>query len=588
MSPDIILTLLVLIGLLIALIRDLARPDFLFIGALGVLLLFGVVSPAQAFTGFSNQAVFTVGALFIVAAGVQRTRALSSVERLIFDDNSSPRWVMIKMMSSTAAFSAFLNNTPIVATLMPQVQEWAERRGVAASRFLIPLSYAAISGGVVTLIGTSTNLIVSGMLVERGMEPLGFFELTWIGLPAAIIVFIYFSTIGYGRMPEHTNQLQRKGQGNGNSYQFDFKIPVDSELNGLTVDEAGLRALDDVFLIHIRRKNQIIGPIGPEFLLEDGDVLTFAGEMNHVDKLAERKGLLRTVPVLDKEVMELPVFDAVVAPSSPVAGKTLKEFGFREYYRGVVLGIQRRNEVIRGAIGQIKIQPGDLLLIEAKPGFDERWNAAKEDFYLVSKKGVRSLPADNKAPVAILILAAVIVPAAIGLMPIVTTSFAGAIAMVLAGCVKRSHLFDSLNLPILIVIAAAIGVGQAMEASGLAELAASHLLGITSGMGIIFLIAAVYFCTNILTEIVTNNAAAVLMVPLALAAAIGAGIDPHAAAVTVAVGASASFLSPIGYQTNLMVMSAGGYAFTDYFKAGLPVTIIFFVTTIYVVNLMFV
>lgn len=584
MGIDALITLAVILAVLICLAKEIARPDFIFMGGLGFLLFSGVLTPNQAFSGFSNQAVFTVGALFIVAAGIQKTRALTFIEQRIFTDTASPRLVMVRMMGSTAFMSAFLNNTPIVAMLMPQVQDWAERTGHAASRLLIPLSYAAISGGVITLIGTSTNLIVSGMLEERGMEPLGFFELTWIGLPAAIIIFIWFATFGYNTLPDRQKK-DKSTQTGGNAYQFDLKIPEHSEFHHCTVDEAGLRSLDDVFLVHIRRNKQIIGPIGPEFLLEKGDVLTFAGSFQSVDKLAERKKLERSVPVLDSTLKDLPIFEAVVAPTSPLVGKTLKSFGFREIYRGVVVGIQRRDELLRGALGQIVIKPGDLLLIEAKDGFQQRWNAEKNDFYLVTKKGERDQPAGEKAGIALLILAGVIVPAALGLIPIVTTSFVGALLMVLTGCVKKTSVFSALNLPILIVIAAAIGVGRAMETSGLAESAALLMLELTDGLGILVLIAGIYLITNILTEIVTNNAAAVLMVPLALSAAIGVGIDPHAAAVAVAVAASASFLTPIGYQTNLMVMSAGGYAFKDYFKAGLPVTLIFMITTVVMVGL---
>ena len=555
-------------------------------GVLAALLAFGVLSPEQAFAGFSNQAVFTVGALFIIASGIQKTRALSFIERRIFDDFSSPRFILIKMMGSTALMSAFLNNTPIVAMLVPQVQEWAERSGNAASRLLIPLSYAAISGGVITLIGTSTNLIVSGMLAEREMEPLGFFELSWIGLPAAFIIFVYFASFGYKRLPDYSRNGKKAGPGvAGDAYQFDVRVPQGSELHKLSVDEAGLRALDDVFLIHVRRYDQILGPIGPNFLLEEGDILTFSGQFDAVEKLSIRKGLERDVPVLDAKTKDLPVYEAVVAPSSPLVGKTLKEFEFREQYRGVVVGIQRRNETLRGALGQIPVKAGDLLLIEAKSGFREKWNAAKDEFYLVTERGMRDLPAGEKAPLALLTLLAVVLPAAFGLLPIVTTAFLGAIVMVLSGCVNRKQLFTSLNLPILIVIAAAIGVGQAMEASGLAETGAQLILQATaaSGLGVIAVIIAIYIITNILTEIITNNAAAVLMVPLALSAALSTGIPPHAAAVTVAVAASASFLTPIGYQTNLMVMSAGGYSFKDYFKAGLPVTLIFLITTVGVV-----
>jgi di/tricarboxylate transporter len=582
MGWEAVFSLLVIVGILFSLAREVAAPAFIFMTGLAALLLAGVLSPREAFSGFSNPAVVTVGALFIIAAGVQKTRALAFAERFIFTDRGSPRAVMLRMMGSVAFLSAFFNNTPIVAMLLPQVQDWAERTGNAASRLLIPLSYAAISGGVVTLIGTSTNLIVSGMLEDRGLSPLGFFDLAWIGLPSAALTFVWFATFGYHSLPDHRKR-KTHGSSNGEAYQFDLKIPSDSPLCHQTVEEAGLRALDEVFLLHVTRNRQTVGPIGPEFMLAGEDILTFAGNYRAVNNLARRKQLEPNVPALEGVFSDLGIFEAVVASSSPLVGKTLKRFGFREHYRGVVVGIQRRDELLRGALGQIEIKTGDLLLIEANEGFQHRWNVAKDHFYLVTKRGDRDLPAEERASIALLILAGVVVPALLGLMPIVVTAFAGAILMVLSGCVRLTSLSTATNLPILAVIAAAIGVGQAMDSSGLAEAAAGVMLGVTAGSGVLFLVLGIYVVTNTLTEVITNNAAAVLMVPLAISAALSAGMDPHAAAVTVAVAASASFVTPIGYQTNLMVMSAGGYAFKDYFKAGLPVTLIFLMTTVLMV-----
>jgi di/tricarboxylate transporter len=648
-------TLIVIGGILVLLLRDRARPEFIFTGGLGLLLAGGILTPSQAFSGFSNEAVFTVGALFIIAAGVQKTRALGFLEKLIFPDHTGIRGVMIRMMGATAVMSAFLNNTPIVAMLIPQVREWADRTGKPVAKLLIPLSYAAIVGGIVTLIGTSTNLIVSGMLVQRGYAPLGFFELTWIGLPAVILVLLWFIIAGHGFLPDRnitemaddieygigsagtggkledvkgnvnvdgnfysaSNSIQkdkgnrngttlagmvtgeaveenshgavsgnRPGRGNGNSYQFDLKVPAHSPLVNQTVEQAGLRALGNAFLVHIHRNGHIIGPVGPTHRLENDDVLTFIGEMKHVDDLAVRKGLVHTVPVLDEPADEdLPLFEAVVSASSPLVGRTLKNTGFRDRYRGVVVGIKRRDETIRGALGNIPILPGDLLLIESNPGFDERWNGNRHDFYLVSGKGRRDLPVSRKAPVALTILISMVGAAAAGWVPVVTAAFVSAILMILTGCVQTRQIFGAMNLPILLVIASALGVGQALETTGLAYAGGTLLLDLTSSYGFIAVIIAIYVTTNLLTEVITNNAAAVLMVPLAMASAYEIGMDPHAAAVTVAVAASASFLTPIGYQTNLMVMGAGGYRFSDYFRAGIPVTLILMTVTVTMVYL---
>jgi len=543
----------------------------------------GVLSPEQAFTGFANQAVFAVAALFVVAAGVQRTRALEFLDRTIFRDGLGIRSVLFRMMGSTSFFSAFLNNTPIVAMLIPQVQGWAKRSGFSASRLLIPLSYAAIVGGTITLIGTSTNLIVSGMIVERGHEPLSFFQLSWVGLPAAVLVMAYFSTIGYKTLPKYDNEDDRI-LNNDNDYHFDLKVPPGSDLAYKTVEEAGLRALGNLFLVHVHRKGHIVGPVGPHFILEEGDILTFTGDLASVDDLAARKKLERAVPVLDDTAESFPLFEAVVSPSSSLVGKSLKESRFRDRFGGVVLGIQRRSETIRGALGRVPVKAGDLLLIEAKPGFDEKWNKDTTEFYLVSRKGNHNIPMSEKAPLMLVIVLAMILSVTLGVLPMVAAALMAALIVLLTGIVKRGEVLGAVNLPILLVIAAAIGVGQALEVTGIAQTAGGFILSQTQILGVVVLIAALYAMTNILTELITNNAAAVLMLPLALVAGIEAGLDPHAVAVTVAIASSASFLTPIGYQTNLMVMSAGQYKFTDYLRTGFPVTVILMILTVAVVN----
>lgn len=574
-------TLLVLTGLVLSLVREWVRPELAFLTTLGLFLGSGIITPEEAFTGFSNEAVFTVGSLFVVAAGVQHTRALGFVERQLLPDEGSLSGALARLMGTTASLSAFLNNTPIVAMLIPQVQLWSERSGHAVSKLLIPLSYAAITGGIITLVGTSTNLIVSGMLIERGFAPLGFFELTWIGLPAAILVFFWFVFVGHRTLPDRS--ARDNGQGSNERYQFDLEVPTNSPLAGKQVRDAGLWSLDQAFLMHIHREGTTISPIGPNHVLQPGDLLTFVGEIRQVDNLAHRKGLLRAVPQLHHDGdpdEEFTLYEAVLSSSSPLIGRTLRETRFLDRYHGVVVGIQRRDENFHGSIGEIPLRPGDLLLIEANEGFDDQWNSVKEEFYLVTPREFRSPPATRKAPVALGILAVVVGLAATGLVPIAISSFLGALLVILTGCLPYRQLYGALNLPILLVIASAIGLGQAIEQSGLAQAGASLLLESVAPLGVIAVIIALYVTTNLLTEIVTNNAAAVLMLPLGMLTATEMGLEPHAAAVTVAVAASASFLTPIGYQTNLMVMGAGEYRFTDYLRAGLPVTIILMSLTV--------
>lgn len=585
MTIHAIITIVTILAVLVALFKEVTRPDVIFIVGLVFLMVTGVLSPNQAFSGFANPAVFTVGALFIVAAGIQRTRALGFLDKMVFNDAFSARKVLIRMMASTAGMSSFLNNTPIVAMLIPQVQQWSERTGIPASKLLIPLSYAAIVGGIVTLIGTSTNIIVSGMLEQRGIEPLALFELSWIGLPAAIILVVWFATIGYRMLPARKSVAETDGNtSNGSGYQMDLKVNSDSELIGKTVEEAGLRGLQNAFLIHVHRQGRIVGPIGPHFILDGGDLLTFIGDVKAIDELSVQKSLVRGAPVLDASQPDLPLFEAVVAPTSMLVGKTLKEIEFRERFHAVVIGIQRQSDEIRGAIGNLPIQAGDLLLIESKEGFDERANNDKDNFYLVTQKGARQLPVDSKSRLALVLTLSMIVVATLEIIPIVTAAMITAGIMIYTGCVRKGQIMAALNFPILLVIAAAIGMGQAIETTGLAVMAAGLINDYTTFLGPIAVIAGIYILTNILTELITNNAAAVLMLPIALALGVETGITAHAMAVTVAVAASASFLTPIGYQTNLMVMGAGRYRFKDYLKAGFPVTIFMMVLTIFMVQ----
>jgi len=574
-------TLAAIALMLVALLKEFARPDMIFLGTLGLLLLFGILSPEEAFNGFSNRAVLTVAALFIVATGIQNTGALSFTDRLLFAHSGGLLNVLFRLMITTASMSAFLNNTPIVAMLMPRVQAWSEKSGVSTSKLLIPLSYAAILGGMTTLIGTSTNVLVSGLMQASGYRGLGLFDLTWVGLPAAICAILYFVLIGHRLLPNRTMGGEASFGDKFENYFFEVQTSSTSPLIGKTVEEAGLRSLKEAYLVHLHRNGEII-PSSPEVRLRAGDVLTFRGNVLMLDTLLERPGFERVVAEVETETrMTLPLYEAVVSPASRLVGKSLSKAGFREQFQGVVLGIQRQDTLIEGPLGTIPIRSGDLLLIEAQPGFDRRWNGKRTDFYLVAphRPGVMK-PQPGKAPIALLILVALVGFAATGVAPIVTTAFIGALAMLGTRCLRGWEARRAIDLPVLIVIAAALGIGRAIESTGLADVVANTLVNSTAVLGPVAVLAAVYFATSILTEFITNNAAAALMLSIGLASARDLAIAPEAFAIAIAIAASASFLTPIGYQTNLMVMAAGGYRFSDYTRAGIFVNLIVAVVAI--------
>jgi di/tricarboxylate transporter len=477
-------------------------------------------------------------------------------------------------MLSTSLLSAFLNNTPIVAMFTPRVQQWANKLGRSPSLFLIPLSYSAIVGGLITLIGTSTNIVVSGLMEEHGLPALGMFDLRWIGLPAALAVAIYFALIGHRLLPDRHAKSPAIDKGLKDC-MFDLQVSDRSPMIGRTVEESRLRSLGGAYLAHVDRHGHLI-QAGPGEVLQSGDVLTFVGDSTELDKLLELPGLERVVSAIDiSEDHTLPLYEAVVAPTSYLAGRTLREVSFREQYGGVVLAIQRRDKQRTGSLGRIRLQAGDLLLIEASTDFARRWNAKREEFYIVSpNRPRRKKPKLKKAPLAICIMLGMVVVAATGVLPLVTAGFVAALAMVGTRCLRLGDARRAVDMSVLIVIAAALGIGKAVEVTGLAAVMADGIVGLTRGWGVVGVLVALYVSTNVLTELITHKAAAVLMVPVALAAALDLGYNPKAFALVVAVGAAASFMTPIGYQTNLMVMAAGGYQFKDYFKAGLPVSLL--------------
>ena len=571
-------TLGVIGAMMFALVKGLTRPDFILLGSLAVLLVLGILTPQEAFAGLSNSAVLTVGALFVVAAGVQNTGALRFTDQLLFPRTANLPLATARLMFTTASMSAFLNNTPIVAMLIPRVHAWCRKLGVPPSKMLIPLSFGAIVGGMTTLIGTSTNLLVAGLMETLGYEPLGMFDLAWVGIPAALMAILYFSIVGHRMLPDRSRPGERFGDGLKDC-MFELRVASGSALIGQTVEEAGLRALEDAYLVHLRRGTEII-PSSPEAALRAGDVLAFVGSASVIDRLLALDGLERTQESVHEQAdLVLPLYEAVVSPASALVGKNLRDVGFREHYQGVVLGIQRRDAAIQGPLARVPLQAGDLLLIEARNGFDKRWNQNRDEFYLVAPRRpevARAKP--GRAPLALAILVGVVLAAALNITSIVTAAFVGALAMIATGCIRGREARKAVDIQVLIVIAAALGIGRAIETTGLATTIAHGITDQASVLGALGVVAAVYIVTSVFTELITNNAAAALVIGIALAASEDLGLPPEAFAVTVAIAASASFLTPIGYQTNLMVMSSGGYRFSDFIRSGMAVSLIVFLT----------
>ncbi|MBW3577838.1 MAG: SLC13 family permease [Actinobacteria bacterium] len=578
-------TLATLMVTVAVLTRELMPPAVAVLSAVVVLLLVGVVDAAQAFAGFSNPATLTVAALLVVSRAAQTT---GTVERLlghVLGADRSDRRVLRRLVPAVATSSAVIANTPIVAMLAPTLRTWAERARRPPSRFLMPLSFAAILGGLITTIGTSVTLLVSGLSDEAGVGAFGLFEITPLGLPIAVAGCAVLALLAPRVLPDRRSPHEQLAE-HGRDYTFAMQVEPGGVLDGRDVRSAGLRSLAGVYLVRIERDGHEIAPVAPDAVLYGGDVLTFVGQVDHVRDLRALPGLKSAeeghVDLLDEHDHRL--FEVVVGAASRAAGRTPKEISFRGRYGAAIVAIHRAGAPVRGKLGEVRIRPGDALLLLADRDFADRWSD-RRDFLLIVPVDAEPPKVDRRAWFVLIVLAAMVVAAASGALPLLHAALAAVVALLVTRVLSVPEARQALDLDLLLLIAGAIGLGGAVQASGLAGGAAEAVTGVATAVGPVGALVAVLIATLMLTELVTNAAAAALMVPVALGVAARIGSDPQAFAVVVAVGASASFLTPIGYQTNTMVHGLGGYRFGDYWRLGLPLTAVVIITTVLVTPL---
>jgi di/tricarboxylate transporter len=567
-------TLAVVAAMFVAMVRGLAPPVAI-VGAVVVLLVAGVIDEKQAFAGFSNPAPLTVAALYVLARAVETTGALQPMVHAAVGDGDGRTGSLLRLLVPSAAASAFLNNTPIVAMLMPIVGDWAERRRVPASRFLMPLSFGVILGGVVTTIGTSTNLVISGLLEESGRAPFGLFEISHVGLPIAVVGIVVVSLLAPRVLPER--QSPRRSLA---AAERDFVVRMVVErggpLEGRTVETAGLRHLEGVFLVEIEREGEPIAPVAPTMLLHGGDHLLFVGQARRILDLRGVAGLhsAEDPHLRELETPEHRFVEVVIGAGSPLLGRTPKELGFRARYQAAIVGIHREGQPVVAKLGEVKLRLGDTLLLLADEGFRERWRDRPDFLVVALLDGAATAP--RMTPRAWFVAAvtlAVVGMAGSGLVPILHASLVAALVLVATRTLSPQAARASIEIEVLIVIAASFGLGAAIERSGLADQIGHVVVETFRGLGWRFVLLGVVVATIVLTEFISNNAAAALVFPIGMAAAEEVGADPRAFAIAMAVAASNCFLTPIGYQTNTMVYGPGGYRFGDYWRLGWPLTV---------------
>jgi len=577
-TPELLFVGILLIAALGLLASNHYSPDIILVAVVSLLLVCAILTPEEALSGFSNQGIATIAVLYVVVAGLSESGTVAWLSRSLLGRPSNLVTAQFRLLLPAASLSAFANNSPVVAMFTPAVQNWCQRTGFKPSQLLLPLSYASILGGTCTLIGTSTNLVVDGMLRQANLGGFSLFELAWIGVPITLIGIIYLLVFSRFLLPMRDSASVSFD--NIREYLVEMKVEKDSELIDQTVEEAGLRHLPGLYLVEINRNNEVFSAT-PQTQIRNGDQLVFAGAVESVVELRRIRGL---VPVttqafkLNGRQRDRRLFEAVLAGASPAVGMSIRQTRFRHRYNAAVLSVARNGERLAGKLGNIILQPGDTLLLEAQKGFLFKYRNSRE-FLLVSRLTETNDVNHEKAPIALAILVGMLAIVALNIFGILQASLLAAGLLRVTGCLSLEAARKSIDFRVLLVIACAFGLGAAIEKVGLSTLIVMQTMTI-AGTNPLVLLAMIYLITVLLTETITNNAAAIVMFPIAVSAAESLGVNVAPFAVAVMIAASASFMTPIGYQTNLMVQGPGGYHFTDYTRLGFPLSAIVGIATI--------
>jgi di/tricarboxylate transporter len=569
-------TLAVVVIAMGLLVREVASPDLVLMAALISLGITGILTPRETFSGFSNPAVAMVGVLFMLSAAVRETGALDLTVGRLLASARTVRQGIGRITLPVAALSGFLNNSPIVAMMTPSVIDWARRNQLSASYFLIPLSYASILGSTLTLIGTSTNLVVDGLVRDSQMKPLGFFELFSVGLPIAIVGSAYLIFVAPRLLPNRQLPSDTLGD-RRREYVTTMVVKADCPLVGDSVESAGLRHLPGLFLVEIERQRRVITPVRPEVVIEAQDRLVFAGVVSTIVDLHKIRGL---VPLAEEEhdgeaspPHSHGLVEAVISASSPLVGISIRESNFRSTYDAAVIAVHRNAERVPGKIGEIVLQPGDTLLMQSSPDFMQH-NRNSPDFYLASELPGSEKPRFNRAGVALTVLVAMVLVVSTGLVPITLAGFVAVGIMLATRCVSPAKARESVPWSILVVIAAGLGIAQAMTKTGAADWIAQSILGVAQGLGPLGALIIIYCLCMVMAELLHHTAAVAIMFPIAVALAAQVGADPRPFIIALAIGSTCCFVSPIAYQTHLIVYGAGNYRFKDFIRVGIPLNLI--------------
>ena len=577
-SMHIAIVLLLIVVVFIAFVRETFPPDVVAMLAFGVLVVAGILTSKEALSVFSNAGPIAVGAMFVLSAAIERTGIIDRFGRIVIRSAGfSPILVLVAFLAVVMFLSAFINNTPVVVILTPVAVLLARTMKIAPSRLLIPLSYASIFGGATTLIGTSTNLLIAGLVNESGQPPITMFEITLPGVIMGLVGVAYLAIFGRWLLPDRTvtsvDMLERH-------FVTEFVVPKESKLIGKSLANAGLSGDRGVTFLDLIR-----GGVSLRFGLEPitlkaGDRVVVRSNASDVMGLRESNEISASTEGTGEENSEVNkveshatrLMEGVVAPQSRLRGYLVSDLNFRRLFGVYIIAIYRQGSQLQGGFDKIALMPGDTLLLEGPADGLRR---------LFERRALVNLtePTDapfrrDKAPIAAIAVILVMALAAFNVMPIEIQALVAAAAVVATGCLTAEEAYEAIQWPVLMLIFGMLAVGMAMEKTGAAALIVDHLALIVEGLGPILVVAMIYLVTSFLTEIVSNNASAVLLTPIAVRLAEQMSVNPRPFIMAVLFAASASFATPIGYQTNTFVYGVGGYKFSDFLRIGLPLNVI--------------
>ena len=585
-----IIVLLVILFMIVSLYKSYFGSGFTFILGISVLGITGVLTPKEIMSGFANEQLAVIVLLLLIGEVIRKSTLIDNMFNRFFKRTFTYKKFLFKLIFPVSALSALINNTPLVAIMMPYVHNWGKRNNISPSKLLIPLSYAAIFGGTATLIGTSTNLVVNGMVAEQNVFPhfksLGIFDFTPVGLTMIVLGGLFLVLFSDKLLPDKQDIAEEVAL-RSREYIVEVKVGQGSSYHNKTIEQAKLRNLKGLFLVEIIRGEEKISPVTPQTTVKIGDLLVFAGNTSTIADMVQGNSMLQPAHLgMFSKRTKTELLEIAIAPNSSLVSKTVRESNFRARFDAAILAIHRNGEKISGKIGNVKLIAGDLLLLITGEDFEQRTQDNKE-FYIINKvRKIDKMPAGESVLILGGLIASVLL-SSLKIVPLFTSLLVFVIILLLTKIASPKELYKGINYNLILIIALSIALGEAMIKTSIASGMSGLILEVLRPYGVIVLLTGLFLLTNLLAAIITNIGAAAIVFPIAISLASQLALNPKPFVLLVAFAAAGSFITPIGYQTNLMVYGPGGYSFRDFFRIGLPVTLLFMVITVVGLTLQF-